>query len=177
MLRLAEIPNIAAVKEASGNLGQIMDIIRDAPGDFRVLCGDDAMALAVVLLGGDGIVSRQSIKSFADLQDIVGKELQADRNQHATVPVLLQVRHAGSTQLVTTTVNVREHPPSGQGPMGIQASGKVIFDRLPLWQAPIRGVLKLAGPGAPGRAAVAVRDVHRLPREAAMTAEVPPFGP
>jgi 4-hydroxy-tetrahydrodipicolinate synthase len=57
MLRLAEIPNIVAVKEASGNLGQIMDIIRDAPRDFRVLCGDDSLALAVVLLGGDGIVS------------------------------------------------------------------------------------------------------------------------
>src|SRR5215472_5834213 len=57
MLRLAEIPNIVAVKEASGNLGQIMDIIHEAPRDFRVLCGDDAMALAVVALGGDGVVS------------------------------------------------------------------------------------------------------------------------
>ena len=57
MLRIAEIRNIAAVKEASGNLGQIMDVIRDAPRDFRVLCGDDAMALAVIALGGDGIVS------------------------------------------------------------------------------------------------------------------------
>jgi 4-hydroxy-tetrahydrodipicolinate synthase len=57
MLRLAEIPNIVAVKEASGNLGQIMDIIRDRPRDFRVLCGDDAMAVAVVAMGGDGIVS------------------------------------------------------------------------------------------------------------------------
>ena len=57
MLRIAEIRNIVAVKEASGNLGQIMDVIRDAPRDFRVLCGDDAMALAVIALGGDGIVS------------------------------------------------------------------------------------------------------------------------
>src|SRR6266571_5223096 len=57
MLRLAEIRNIVAVKEASGNLGQIMDIIREAPRDFRVLCGDDALALAVTALGGDGIVS------------------------------------------------------------------------------------------------------------------------
>ena len=91
---------------------------------------------------GDTIVSanHQPVKSFADLQNIVTGELQADHNQHATVPVLLQLRHAGSTQLVTTTVNVREHPPAGQGPMGIEASGKVIFDRLPLWQAPIRGV-------------------------------------
>lgn len=57
MLRLAEISNIAAVKEASGNLGQIMDIIRGAPANFRVLSGDDALALAVIALGGDGIVS------------------------------------------------------------------------------------------------------------------------
>jgi len=57
MLRLAEIRNIVAVKEASGNLGQIMDIIREAPRDFRVLSGDDAMALAVTAVGGDGIVS------------------------------------------------------------------------------------------------------------------------
>jgi len=57
MLRLAEIANIVAVKEASGNLGQIMDIIRDAPRDFAVLSGDDAMALAVIALGGHGIVS------------------------------------------------------------------------------------------------------------------------
>src|SRR5881409_1210782 len=55
MLCLAEIRNIVAVKDASGNLGQIMEIIRDAPRDFRVLCGDDAMALAVIALGGDGI--------------------------------------------------------------------------------------------------------------------------
>jgi 4-hydroxy-tetrahydrodipicolinate synthase len=57
MLRLAEIPNIVAVKEASGNLGQIMDIIRDAPSEFRVLSGDDALALAIVAVGGDGVVS------------------------------------------------------------------------------------------------------------------------
>ena len=57
MLRLAEIPNIVAVKEASGNLGQIMEIIRDRPSDFRVLAGDDYLSLAVVCLGGDGIVS------------------------------------------------------------------------------------------------------------------------
>src|SRR6516164_2475537 len=55
MLRLAEISNIVAVKEASGNLGQIMDIIRDRPPDFRVLSGDDAIALPIVAMGGDGV--------------------------------------------------------------------------------------------------------------------------
>lgn len=56
-LRLAEIPNIVGVKEASGNLAQIMEIIRERPARFRVLSGDDALALAIVALGGDGIVS------------------------------------------------------------------------------------------------------------------------
>src|SRR5689334_15814978 len=57
MLRLAEVRNIVAVKEASGNLGQIMDIIRDRPPEFRVLSGDDAIALPIVAVGGDGVIS------------------------------------------------------------------------------------------------------------------------
>src|SRR5512142_677862 len=56
-LALAEHPRIVAVKEASGNLGQIMDIIRGAPKDFQVLSGDDSLTLAVMAAGGAGIVS------------------------------------------------------------------------------------------------------------------------
>jgi 4-hydroxy-tetrahydrodipicolinate synthase len=56
-LALAEIPSIVAVKEASGNLGQIMEIIRDRPDRFSVLSGDDALTLAVMAAGGDGIIS------------------------------------------------------------------------------------------------------------------------
>ena len=78
MLRLAEIPNIVAVKEASGNLGQIMEIIKDAPSHFRVLSGDDAMALAVVLLGGDGIVSVVSNEAPAQMSAMIGAALQSD---------------------------------------------------------------------------------------------------
>ena len=56
-LALAATPGIAAVKEASGNLGQITDILRDRPNDFSVLSGDDELTLAVMTAGGDGIVS------------------------------------------------------------------------------------------------------------------------
>lgn len=56
-LALAEVPGIVAVKEASGNLGQIADIIRDRPPGFSVLSGDDALTLAVMALGGEGIIS------------------------------------------------------------------------------------------------------------------------
>lgn len=78
ILRLAEIPNIVAVKEASGNLGQIMEIIKDAPSHFRVLSGDDAMALAVVFLGGDGIVSVASNEAPALMTAMIDAALQSD---------------------------------------------------------------------------------------------------
>jgi 4-hydroxy-tetrahydrodipicolinate synthase len=56
-IELAAMKNIHAVKEASGNLGQISDIIRVRPKGFAVLSGDDELTLPVMALGGDGIVS------------------------------------------------------------------------------------------------------------------------
>lgn len=57
-LRLArDCENIVAVKEASGNLSQIMEILRDRPEGFRVLSGDDAITFALIALGGDGLIS------------------------------------------------------------------------------------------------------------------------
>jgi 4-hydroxy-tetrahydrodipicolinate synthase len=57
-LRLArEVANIAAVKEASGNLAQVMEILRGRPEGFLVLSGDDALTLAMIALGADGLIS------------------------------------------------------------------------------------------------------------------------
>ena len=56
-LELANVDGIAAVKEASGSLAQITDIIRDAPKSFSVLSGDDEITLAMLALGGDGVIS------------------------------------------------------------------------------------------------------------------------
>ena len=55
--RLAEIPNIVGVKEASGNIGQIVEICRTVPEDFIVLSGDDAITLPLMALGGHGLIS------------------------------------------------------------------------------------------------------------------------
>jgi 4-hydroxy-tetrahydrodipicolinate synthase len=58
VLRLAkDCENIVAIKEASGNLSQIMEILRERPANFRVLSGDDAVTLPLIALGGEGIVS------------------------------------------------------------------------------------------------------------------------
>ena len=55
--RLAQIPNIVAVKEASGNMSQIGDVFNAVPDSFLVFSGDDAMTLPVISLGGVGIIS------------------------------------------------------------------------------------------------------------------------
>jgi len=56
-LCLAEHSNIVAVKEASGNLAQIEEVLRHRPDGFSVLSGDDALTLALVSMGGDGVIS------------------------------------------------------------------------------------------------------------------------
>lgn len=56
-LRLAEIPNITAVKEASGDLAQIIDIKRQAPDGFTVLSGNDDQTLPLMACGADGVIS------------------------------------------------------------------------------------------------------------------------
>jgi 4-hydroxy-tetrahydrodipicolinate synthase len=58
VLRLAkDCENIVAIKEASGNLAQIMEILRERPANFSVLSGDDAVTIPLIALGAEGIVS------------------------------------------------------------------------------------------------------------------------
>ena len=57
LARLAEIPNIVGVKEASGSMTQIAEVISSVPETFLVLSGDDAVTLPVIALGGVGVVS------------------------------------------------------------------------------------------------------------------------
>jgi len=57
VLRLAEIPNIVGIKESSGNLAQITELITKAPRAFKVFSGDDALALPTLAVGGAGLIS------------------------------------------------------------------------------------------------------------------------
>ena len=57
LARLAQIPNIVGVKEASGNMAQMCEVCRVVPSDFSVLCGDDALALPLMAVGGRGVIS------------------------------------------------------------------------------------------------------------------------
>jgi len=57
VLRLAEVPNIAGIKDATGNIERGTDLMRRAPADFALYSGDDASGLAFLLLGGHGVIS------------------------------------------------------------------------------------------------------------------------
>lgn len=56
-LRLAEIPNIIGIKDATGDIGRGSDLLRRASKDFLIYSGDDASGLALLLLGGHGVIS------------------------------------------------------------------------------------------------------------------------
>ncbi len=67
--RLAEIPNIVAIKEASGNLDQVSQIRRSTPSEFGIYSGDDSLTLPLLAVGGQGVISVAS--------HLVGPQLQA----------------------------------------------------------------------------------------------------
>ena len=75
LLRLAEIPNIIGVKEASGNIGQIAEVCATQPEDFLVFSGDDAITLAVIGLGGVGIISVVSNEIPAEMTRLTNAAL------------------------------------------------------------------------------------------------------
>jgi 4-hydroxy-tetrahydrodipicolinate synthase len=77
VLRLAhEVENIVAVKEASGNFSQIMEILRKRPEGFRVLSGDDAVTLPLIAMGGDGVISVVSNEAPEQMSQIVTLALE-----------------------------------------------------------------------------------------------------
>ena len=78
VLRLAEIRNIIGVKESSGNVAQITELITQAPSRFKVLAGDDGMTLPVLALGGAGLVSVASNAIPAEMAQMVGAALAGD---------------------------------------------------------------------------------------------------
>jgi 4-hydroxy-tetrahydrodipicolinate synthase len=76
--RLAKIPNIIAVKEASGNISQIAEVFNHVPDTFLVFSGDDAITLPVISLGGVGIVSVVSNEIPKEMSDLTAAALRGD---------------------------------------------------------------------------------------------------
>jgi 4-hydroxy-tetrahydrodipicolinate synthase len=95
LVRLAELPNIVGVKEASGNVMQMCEICRAVPPDFLVLSGDDALTLPLMAVGGRGIISVASNEIPAEMVQMVEaaerNDFAAARQIHARIVPLLLV--------------------------------------------------------------------------------------
>ena len=95
LARLATLPNIIGVKEASGNISQMVDICRLLPSDFLVLSGDDALTLPLMAVGGQGVISVASNEIPADMVAMVETALRGDfaaaRTVHNRILPIMQV--------------------------------------------------------------------------------------
>jgi 4-hydroxy-tetrahydrodipicolinate synthase len=107
-LALAELPGVVGIKEASGNLDQIMAILRLRPAGFRVLSGDDALTLTIMALGGDGVVavtSNVAPKLFGDMVRLAAREqLREARALHYRLLPLMHALVADTNPIPVKTV-------------------------------------------------------------------------
>ncbi|MEA2113771.1 MAG: 4-hydroxy-tetrahydrodipicolinate synthase [Thermodesulfobacteriota bacterium] len=76
--RLAELPNVIGIKEASGSLNQVSEVIRCCPDNFIVLSGDDFTCMATVLVGGSGVISVTSNVEPRGVADMMEAALAGD---------------------------------------------------------------------------------------------------
>ena len=100
LVRLAAIPNIVGVKEASGNVTQVCEICKAVPSDFLVLSGDDALTLPIMAIGGRGVisvVSNEIPKEMAQMMAAVEQnDFAAARTIHARIMPLMQINFVES---------------------------------------------------------------------------------
>ena len=103
LLRLADIPNIVGVKEASGNLGQVSEICHSAPKHFSVLSGDDVFTLPLISLGGAGVISVVSNETPSEMSQLVTAALEGDfetaRRHHNFLFPLMQINFIESNPI------------------------------------------------------------------------------
>ena len=70
-----DFENIIAIKEASGDMEQIMQILRDKPANFKLLSGDDALTLPMLLMGAEGVISVQAMAQPKEFSEMVSQGL------------------------------------------------------------------------------------------------------
>lgn len=85
LARLSEVANIAGVKEASGNMTQIAEVLNSVPASFLVFSGDDALTLPVIALGGVGIISVASNEIPREMAEMTRAALNNDWNTARTI--------------------------------------------------------------------------------------------
>lgn len=91
----AECPNVIGIKEASGNISQVMEILRNRPQGFRVISGDDALTYPLLALGADGVISVIANALPKETSDMVRLALKGDLKHALSIHYrLLPLMHA-----------------------------------------------------------------------------------
>jgi 4-hydroxy-tetrahydrodipicolinate synthase len=121
--RLAEIDNIVGVKEASGNIAQMASVAHYVPERFLVLCGDDAVSIPLISLGGRGTISVVSNEIPREMTDLVQSALRGDYGR---------ARELQRKYLPLMEVNFIESNP---GPVKAAMVAMGLLD--PVWRLPL----------------------------------------
>ncbi|HOF81120.1 MAG: 4-hydroxy-tetrahydrodipicolinate synthase [Bacteroidales bacterium] len=113
-LQLAsECDNVVAVKEASGNVNQIMEIIRCKPDNFHVISGDDAITLPLISLGANGVISVVANAFPSDFSKMVnlclkGKFAEANVIHYKLLPIMQKIFEDGSPAGIKAALQILE---------------------------------------------------------------------
>lgn len=121
LARIADLPNIIGVKEASGNINQMMDVlakVKSKHPDFAVLSGDDGLTLPLIALGGDGVVSVVSnlapkeVKAMVDAA-LKGKFEEARKAHFRLLPIFKGAFVDGNPTSIKYAMNLKGLPAGG----------------------------------------------------------------
>lgn len=136
VVRLSEVENIVCVKEASGDLDAMAEIIRRTPDDFKLYSGDDSLTLPVLAIGGEGIVSVSAHVVGNDMQKMInafkaGNVTEAGKMHRELLPTFKALFSAPSPTPLKAVLNMN----------GIQVGG-VRLPLLPLTEEQIKDLKK-----------------------------------
>lgn len=112
IVRLSQIPNIVAIKEANGNLDAMAEVISQTPSDFTLYSGDDGLTLPVLGIGGAGIVSVASHIIGNEMQEMInlfknGKIEEAAAAHRKLLPIMNALFAAPSPSPVKAALNLK----------------------------------------------------------------------
>jgi len=142
IVRLSEIPNVVSIKEASGNLDAMAEIISKTPSDFTLYSGDDGLTIPVLAIGGAGVISVASHIIGNDMQEMINAFKNGDVQKAAAthrnlLPIMRALFIAPSPSPVKAALNLN----------GIQVGG-VRLPMVPLSnkeQSALEKVLQASG--------------------------------
>ncbi|MDQ6595737.1 4-hydroxy-tetrahydrodipicolinate synthase [Bacillus salipaludis] len=112
IVRLSQIPNIVAIKEASGNLDAMAEVISQTPSDFTLYSGDDGLTIPVLAIGGAGIVSVASHIIGNEMQEMVnlfksGNVQEAAAAHRRLLPIMKALFAAPNPTPVKAALNLK----------------------------------------------------------------------